>query len=374
MTLANSVQKDKPFVIFKKPGSFKVSIWQQKDSGLYTSGDLSEEGYYFAPFDFDSHRVVVFPKNKIKIHEKRLTDFTPDDFLENRYGYLWPEISNSDPDEYKQKVKRAVNLIHQGKLQKIVLSRPFKVMVSDFDIFDTVLRLMWLYDYSYVYLWHHPDVGTWMGATPELLADFQNGYFKTVSLAGTVSGFQGDNQSTMMNVKYGKNTLLKEDNMTGSWGNKEFHEQQIVTDYIAGILKKYSPDVEISKPGTVRQGHLEHIKTGIIALIKPSVLGDVVRYLHPTPAVCGLPVETAKYYIKQIENYNRKYYTGFLGEKNKQSASLHVNLRCMEVCADRIVLYVGGGIVADSNPDKEWQEILLKSEVLLSGLNKRFYI
>lgn len=365
MLLSNLVDKNKPFVIFKKPQSGKVHIWQQKNIRLHTSEDLSENGYYFAPFDFKKHPVVVFPENEVDVSLIMLKDLKD----EGAINVIPPVIKNYDAETYRKKVQEAIGLIHDGILQKIVLSRPIKVDFEDFDIFSAVVKLMKVYDTSYIYLWYHPNIGTWLGATPELLGKYETGQFKTVSLAGTVTDLRDKQMQNPEFDYFIENQRFDIEDIPDSWGRKEFNEQQIVTDYIVENLQKFSSEIKISKPETIRQGHIEHIKTRIFASIKEADLSKVVRQLHPTPAVCGLPVKKAKQKILEIEDYDRLYYTGFLGEKNNNRVLLYVNLRCMEVKENHFKLYAGGGIVNGSKPGKEWQEILLKSKVLLSGFN-----
>ncbi len=360
----NLPDKKKPFVIYKKPQSGTVRIWQQKNTQLYTSETISDNAYYFVPFDFSKYPAVVFHEEDADIYEITLKDLNAEGLI----NISNPLIQDSDVTEYQKKVKKAIDLIQNSVLQKIVLSRSFKVDFDDFDIYNAVARLMRTYDNSYVYLWHHPEIGTWMGATPELLINYQNGQVKTVSLAGTVTDFLNKGYSKDIQDNLIGDAILRKAEMPDSWGVKEFNEQQIVTDYIVESLKKFTTNIKVGKPQTVRQGHLEHIKTDISAILRGADLTGVIRQLHPTPAVCGLPIETAKRYIKQIEDYDRKYYTGFLGEKRDDTVSMYVNLRCMEVLTGALVLYVGGGIVSGSQPAKEWQEILLKSKVLLTGL------
>ena len=346
MMLKDLVDINKPFVIYKKPHSGKLHIWQQKDGQLYTSNDLSQSGYYFAPYDFTKHPVVVFPT-----HQSVKQDILIREIINGgnttRMRISEPEIGKFEAVAYQDKVAKAVQLIKNGKLHKIVLSRDFKVLSAGFDWFEAVTKLISAYEQSYVYLWHHPKVGTWMGATPELLAQYQTGIFQTIALAGTLAY---DNKTPV------------------TWHPKEIREQQFVTDYIVDKLHQFSSNVQVTKPTTVYQGHLAHIRTDISAEINSANLSDVILDLHPTPAVCGLPVEKAKTYITEIENRDRNYYSGFLGEKTENSAALYVNLRSMEVLPDHLRLHVGGGIVGDSNPEQEWLEILMKSKVLLSVL------
>ena len=112
--------------------------------------------------------------------------------------------------------------------------------------------------------------------------------------------------------------------------------------------------------------------------------------MHPTPAVCGLPKEAAKAFILENENYNREFYTGFLGELNfeaqlkprsgkrnienrayaitKTSTQLYVNLRCMQLDGNNASIYVGGGITESSDAESEWHETVSKSLVIKSIL------
>ncbi len=94
----------------------------------------------------------------------------------------------------------------------------------------------------------------------------------------------------------------------------------------------------------------------------------MIKKLHPTPAVCGLPKEAAKQFILENESYHRKFYTGFLGELNidfktfkKEYSDLFVNLRCMDIENNAATLYVGCGITKDSIPEMEFMETVNKS-------------
>lgn len=96
----------------------------------------------------------------------------------------------------------------------------------------------------------------------------------------------------------------------------------------------------------------------------------LINALHPTPAVCGLPKAVAEAFILQNENYDRSYYSGYLGELNlNERTSLFVNLRCVELENNLASIYVGGGITADSIPENEWEETVSKAEVMKKVLS-----
>jgi isochorismate synthase len=202
------------------------------------------------------------------------------------------------------------------------------------------------YTNAFVYCWFHPKVGLWFGATPETLLYIDKNEFTTMSLAGT-------------QVYKGENNVV--------WGAKELEEQQLVTDFIANQLKTITSNLNIDKTETVKAGNLLHLKTKVTGNLLPdSNLKDLIRSLHPTPAVCGLPREITKAFIIKNENYSRSFYTGFLGELNqsKTKTALFVNLRCMSVKDNKASIYVGGGITKDSEPEKEWLETVSKSKTM----------
>ena len=141
----------------------------------------------------------------------------------------------------------------------------------------------------------------------------------------------------------------------------------------------------MAKVETIKAGNLLHLKTRVSGLLT-SNLKEVVTVLHPTPAVCGLPKVTAKQFILNNENYNREFYSGYLGELNikekttrntnrrnvennaysavKTISNLYVNLRCMQLTDVKASIYVGGGITKDSIAENEWQETVNKTQTM----------
>ena len=204
-----------------------------------------------------------------------------------------------------------------------------------------------------MYVWFHPKVGLWMGATPEKLVTLQNGKFHTTALASTQT---------------------YKDNLNPVWGNKEKKEHQYVVDYIVSQIKDQQNGIilknfTVSDTYTVKAGNLLHLKADIIGVIGDFELKKLLDTLHPTPAVCGLPKESSKSFILANENYDRTYYTGFLGEINVDlETALYVNLRCVEIVGTTAIIYVGGGITLESIPENEWSETSNKTFTIKSIL------
>ena len=94
-------------------------------------------------------------------------------------------------------------------------------------------------------------------------------------------------------------------------------------------------------------------------------IGNLINDLHPTPAVCGLPKAETYGFIVKNEHGDRNYYSGFAGPWLKSSRShLYVSLRCMQIEDRRYRMYAGGGLLADSIEQQEWDETEAKLETM----------
>jgi isochorismate synthase len=226
-----------------------------------------------------------------------------------------------------------------------VVSRKENLKSSNFNLLNSYKKMLQLYPNAMVYLWFHPQVGCWTGASPERLIHCENQKFKTMALAGT-------------------QTYV--DTIDVVWEKKEKEEQQFVTDYILKKIKGVVNNIEVTKPYTAKAGNLLHLRTDIYGdLQDKNALEQLIFKLHPTPAICGVPKDSATQFILENEGYNRTFYAGYLGESHiNNETNLYVNLRCMQITNTNISIYVGGGITAESNAEKEWGETVNKAEVM----------
>ncbi len=249
-------------------------------------------------------------------------------------------------EAYIKKIEVVTQRIKAGEFKKVVFSRIKNIEKSaDFNLEKTFKDLCYNYPKAFIYCVSSEETGTWMGASPELLIEQKQETYSTVSLAGT--RIEGIN-----------------------WTDKEKEEQQVVTDYILNKIAPYSTSTKVSEPFDLNTGTVIHLKSKIeFKLNENNTIWDLVSFLHPTPAVCGIPSEKAKQFIKELEPQNRKLYTGFIGPMGiNNHSSLFVNLRCMQVCKESISLYLGGGIMANSDPENEWIETENKAKTLLKVL------
>ena len=352
-------RKGLPFVAYRKPNEGEVKVIFQNDPELHKITDYTESGFVFAPFA-GSGPAVLIRKDEAFEEAFELE-------LEHTGNPIFPTLDqDSDKDFYLKLIERAINSIDSGNLKKVVLSRSIEVETSKtpFVLFSDLLNQ---YPKAFCYIWFHPKVGLWLGATPEIFLETENNTFRTMSLAGT---------------------QLHRVGKTPIWKEKELEEQEMVTQFIHNSLEDMVSSLEVSEAMSFKAGNLWHIKTSVSGNMNNSRLEEIIGALHPTPAVCGLPKNAAKEFILENENYERQFYTGFLGELNykedisrpstrrnqenrayrtiKNRTSLFVNLRCMQILGNTVKVYVGGGITSRSVPEKEWQETKDKSSTMLN--------
>ncbi len=313
----------------------------QNNKQLFTTSDYEKSGFVFAPYDTAGITALIRPD------EMCWADFDSPKKLSK--SFLQPEASETEKNKHLQIIARAIRQIKTGALKKVVLSRKIAVaaVTKPLSIFQEILCL---YPRAFCYLWYHPEVGMWAGASPETFLNTSNNVLTTMSLAGTQRA---------------------SNNMPPKWGSKEVDEQGLVTSYILEALKNKIRDIKVSEVDAVRAGNLWHLKTTISGDMSTTSLKTIIRALHPTPAVCGHPLKEAQLFVSQNESYQREYYTGFLGELNmgdKKETQLFVNLRCLQFLGNTAILYVGGGITTDSVPENEWQETLDKAGIMGQAL------
>ncbi|WP_034059131.1 chorismate-binding protein [Lacinutrix jangbogonensis] len=355
-----------PFVLYRKPNVSVVKGVFQNDDTVYTSKDLTEIGFVFAPFD-SKKQTVLMPTAQSATLETEFIILEKKQEIEDSAKLIHSkevEKSNEARDFHLNLVSKAIKAIENNTFKKVVLSRKEDVKLSEANPIQLFKRLLSQYKTAFVYCWYHPKIGLWLGATPETLLSVTGSRFTTMALAGTQE-YKGDD--------------------TPIWKAKETEEQQLVTDFLVGSLQPLVSSLSVAPVETIKAGDLLHLRTKVSGILS-SNLKAVVEMLHPTPAVCGLPKTVTKQFILENENYNREFYTGFLGELNskeetrrntnrrnvennaynavKTVSNLFVNLRCMQLTDIKASVYIGGGITKDSIPENEWDETVNKTQTM----------
>ena len=340
------------FALYRLPWTDECYFILQRTEEVETLTDISElngkKGFVIAPFrQTEEHPIVL-------IHPD-ITAYDWDEIipslgsLEHTDAILSSKQLPSTPvhtlneteryDRYYAAFRRFMEPLKEKKFKKLVLSRPaFCPITEEFSPLETFVKACNDYPRMMIYLCHTPVTGTWLGSTPEILLSGSDRNWKTVALAGTLPIVNGIEPT--------------------EWNPKNKEEQAIVAEYVRKIIKKHGMKMTEKGPYTARAGQLVHLKTDFLFQLKETGhLGNLLKELHPTPAVCGLPKAEAYQFIAENEGYDRRYYTGFVGWMDPEgNTELYVNLRCMEIRSTEVKLYAGGGILPSSEVRSEWEE------------------
>lgn len=336
--------RDLPFVAYRKPGENALKVCLQKNHRVHTVQTFDESGFIFAPFDSSKDPLLLIPDELLRFSQPS----SPATALADATA---PMEDPKKKQAFESLVQKAINRIIQGSFRKLVVSRSIAVEIaqSPLEIFGLLLDL---YPKAFCYLWYHPETGFWMGASPERLLHARDKIFETMSLAGTLQYEEGE---------------------VPHWSRKEKTEQELVTRYIREVLEEQGAQFETAGPRAVRAGNLWHLQTTIRGKLAKSGIADLLRALHPTPAVCGIPKAESYEFLIKHEGYDRGFYTGYLGELNLEDqyseakaleCNLYVNLRCMSFSGNCARIYVGGGVTADSIPADEYRETTYKAATM----------
>jgi len=265
-----------------------------------------------------------------------------------------PGKAIEDPKAFEASVASGVELIAQKAFEKIVLAR-----TRDYEVKGDIPLVDWLNELRNRYPTCHcfsfkNEAGLFMGATPEILIRVEGGRFYVDALAGSVG--RGD---TAVEDARLEQCLLRSD--------KDRREHAAVVESISRRLSLLGIEVKpATYPKLLKLANVQHLHTPISGLVPEGLhILDLVKALHPTPAVGGKPREQACDAIPGLENFNRGPYAGPVGWFDVYGEGLFVvGIRSALLCGDRMRLFAGAGIVRGSDPEKEKVETDLKFQAL----------
>lgn len=275
------------------------------------------------------------------------------DAAESRYpaAYNTPNGYNTPQAVYLAQLQRIISELRKDNatLRKVVLSR----MISGIgrNIVEVAQEYFSKLPYTFRYLYFTQETGMWIGASPELLLeyDYSIDTVSTMSLAGTRS--------------------LKD--KTNPWSEKNQHEHDVVTNYIVRKMQSIGLNPTVHPLVAKRFGEVEHLCNNITATAPNLNITELIHKLSPTPALSGFPQKEAMELISHIEAYPRLCYGGWVAVKDSNSVKAYVNLRCAHVLPDMAgslySIYAGGGIMPQSEFIDEWMETANKVSPLLEA-------
>lgn len=370
-------ENDFSFALWRLPNTSAIYLAAAGQTTEWTDVNLEEAapGFLFAPFDPERKKIFLPAENLVAFESGQLVHSQGNalEAILNRkksndarhkrvppYHSLEKKQPDHSADDYRKLVNLSRDEILKGKLEKIVPSRTKQVeLPHDFDVLEAFNQLCRLYPRAMVSVFSSPTTGTWVGATPEMLVSItRDQHFHTVALAGTQPFEEG---TDLRNI---------------SWTQKDIQEQALVERYIISCFKKIRlREYEEHGPQTTIAGNVLHLNTefdvDMVATNFPQLGSVMLKLLHPTSAVCGMPLEDSLAFLREHEGYDREFYSGHLGSVNIDHEShLYVNLRCMQLSNATATLYAGAGVLADSDPEREWHETEMKMNTLGAVIRK----
>ncbi|MDR0250899.1 MAG: isochorismate synthase [Burkholderiales bacterium] len=242
------------------------------------------------------------------------------------------------------------------EVEKVVISREVLIKCdSPVRVESVIKNLLEKNDSSFTFAWHK-DGKTFLGSTPEILAQKKGDIITSYALAGTIP-------RSSLNDDLQKPRFLHD--------TKNLHEHQIVLDAIAGIMREYGKDVTIGETSVLTLKNLHHLITPIRSNAEASTLLEWVTRLHPTPAMGGHPADKALALIRKHESHERGLYAAPIGMMDKNGDGVFVvGIRSALVVGDTVYAYVGCGLVDESECDSEYMESTNKLKTIRESLIK----
>ncbi len=262
--------------------------------------------------------------------------------------------------EWSKQVERVQEKIAGGELRKLVLARCNSYRFSGET--RPLLRQFLGQNTSahYRFLLQTEPGSIFLGATPERLFQRDGDVLFTEAVAGTRP--RGDQPAGDRALEA---ELLQSE--------KDVHEHALVWKWLRESLIPLSSTIEEpARPTVLKLDNLQHLYAPLKVQLQGAV-DDIrlLRALHPTPAVGGMPRSAALQAIPEIEIFDRGWYAGPIGWIAATRSEFAVAIRSALLRERKLFVFTGAGIVGDSRAEKEWQELNHKENSVLTVFGLR---
>ncbi len=307
--------------------------------------DDIETGYEKAAAELDKMADILKKGEAVKEEAGRLTG---------------PVSALFEKDEFCEMVEKAKHHIIEGDIFQIVLSNRLSAPFEG-SLFNTYRVLRTINPSPYMFYFSGTDVEV-AGASPETLVKLENGVLHTFPLAGTRKRGDSPEEDARLEAE-----LLSDE--------KELAEHNMLVDLGRNDLGKVSKigTVQVEKLHSIeRFSHVMHIGStvrGEISADKDAL--DAVSAVLPAGTLSGAPKIRACQLIGELENNKRGIYGGAIGYIDfTGNMDTCIAIRIAYKKNGRVFVRSGAGIVADSVPEKEYEECINKARAVLNALNK----
>jgi menaquinone-specific isochorismate synthase len=259
-------------------------------------------------------------------------------------------------EHWDRAIRAALREIEGGSIRKVVLSREMVLEAARaIDPWTIMRRIESQRPHGVQFCFRFDEETALIGATPERLFRQDGRRIFCDCLAGTSArrGSDGEKEQSARELLDSK---------------KDRHEHRFVLE---GILEALAPVTEWlehpARPNVLTLPKLHHLSSPVSGWMRRSTrLEDLLKRLHPTPAVGGSPRAEALGLIRELEGRPRGWYAGPIGWIADDRADFGVGIRSAIVRENRLTVIGGAGIVRGSTAENEWEETARKAASFLS--------
>ena len=288
--------------------------------------------------DFLAQNIEVIPLDELKNHD---IEFCIDENYQNIKHNQTFKKQAIDFKEYKNKFDKIIEHIKSGDTYLLNLTAPTKI--------DTNLTLKEIYSYANAsYKLRYKD--KFVCFSPEKFIHIKKSLIHTFPMKGTIDASIGDAKQKILSDK------------------KEMAEHTMVVDLLRNDLSIVASDVKVEEFRYVQkidsgEKELLQVSSHISGNVTESwheKIGDILKALLPAGSISGTPKKSTIDIIKNVEGYNRGFFSGVFGIYDGERFDSGVMIRFVEKTEDGYVYKSGGGITLDSVATLEYNELLDK--------------
>lgn len=266
-------------------------------------------------------------------------------------------FTESQPDRpnWEQQIQTLLQAFEEGELQKAVLARQVTYQAqAAFSSLDFLLALCSREWPGYLYYFQWSAECFFAGLSPERLYQRTGRSLSTEALAGT----------RRSSPEKTRQDQWQQELLTNP---KERHEHNLVREFLESALAELcETEIETAAVELLNSGPVQHLRQSLKGQLKADLHdGDILKCLHPTPAVGGAPRREALDWLNKHQQLERGWYSGPVGWISREAAEFAVALRCLLADRQWLHFFTGVGIVTGSHPESEWNELNAKLETLL---------
>lgn len=272
-------------------------------------------------------------------------------------------IEERAKEQYMTAVADVTEQIKSGEAAKVVIARSLTMNFEGEVQGVTALHHISNEQPGSYHFGLQKDEQLFFGATPERLIEISAGRAYSACVAGSIRRGKTEKEDDELGME-----------LLADCKNREEH--QYVVNMISNVFNRFCSNLAIpNKPELMKVRDIQHLFTPVEGTVARGIdIFSLVEALHPTPALGGVPTDTSMAIIRQAEKMDRGYYAAPIGWTDSEGdGEFAVAIRSALLEGDRAHLYAGGGIVAESEVKKEYEETWVKFRPVLRALGGKIH-